>query len=189
MNAVAKAARTVTQLLRDWRDGERAAADELLPLVYSELHVLAASCMRGERVGHTMSPTDLIGEAYLRLSAGAQPDWDDRVHFYAIAARTMRQILVDHARKHQAGKRGGGEKPATFDEERLSIDRAPQLLALHDALDELATLDERKARIVELHYFAGLTHAEVASALDVHVNTVSREIKLAESWIHRKMLA
>jgi RNA polymerase sigma factor (TIGR02999 family) len=189
MKEVGNAARTVTQLLRDWRAGERAAADELLPLVYKELHVLAASSIRGERRGHTLSPTDLIGEAYLRLSAGAQPDWDDRVHFFAIAARTMRQILVDHARKHQAAKRGGGEKPVTLDEQIVSIDRAPELLALHDALEELAVLDERKARTVELHYFAGLTQEEVAKVLEVHVNTVSRELKLAEAWIHRKMSA
>jgi RNA polymerase sigma factor (TIGR02999 family) len=179
----------VTQLLRDWRAGERAAADELLPLVYKELHVLAASCLRGERPGHTMNPTDLIGEAYLRLSVGAQPEWDDRVHFFAIAARTMRQILVDHARRHHAVKRGGGEKPVTFDENLLALDRAPELLALHDALEELAGLDERKAKAVELHYFGGLTHEEVANVLDVHVNTVSRELKLAEAWIHRKMRA
>jgi RNA polymerase sigma factor (TIGR02999 family) len=101
----------------------------------------------------------------------------------------MRQILVDHARKHQAAKRGGGEKPVTLDEQIVSIDRAPELLALHDALEELAVLDERKARTVELHYFAGLTQEEVAKVLEVHVNTVSRELKLAEAWIHRKMSA
>lgn len=182
-----KASRTVTHLLRDWRAGDRAAADELLPLVYQELHALASSYMRGERRGHTLSPTDLIGEAYVRLALGEQPEWDDRVHFFAIAARTMRQVLVDFARKQNAVKRGAGDKPITLDEQGIAVDQPAELLALHDALEELAHIDERKARAVELHYFAGLTHQEVANALDVHVNTVSRELKLAEAWIHRKM--
>jgi RNA polymerase sigma factor (TIGR02999 family) len=184
---VGDAARTVTRLLRDWRDGDGAAADELMPLVYDELHRLAASCLRGERPGHTLRPTDLIGEAYVRLSAGVQPEWNDRVHFFAIAARTMRQILVDHARKQCAAKRGNRPQPITFDDQLVGVDRPAELIALHEALQELATFDERKARAVELHYFGGLTQAEVATVLDVHVNTVGSDLKLAEAWIHRKM--
>lgn len=178
----------MTELLRDWRAGDPQAADQLLPLVYEELRGLAASYMQRERPGHTLRPTDLIGEAYVRLAAGSQPTWDDRSHFFAIAARTMRQVLVDHARKHAAQKRGAGDKRVTFDD-NIAVDRPAELLALHDALDELAALDERKARAVELHYFGGLTHEDVARELDVHVNTVSRELKLAEAWIHRRMSA
>lgn len=178
---------SVTALLREWRAGDPQAAERLLPLVYEELRTLAASYMQRERAGHTLRPTDLIGEAYVRLAAGSQPTWDDRSHFFAIAARTMRQVLVDHARKHTAQKRGADDRPITFDEDAIAVDRPAELLALHDALDELAVLDERKARAVELHYFGGLTHEEVARALDVHVNTVSRELKLAEAWIHRRM--
>jgi RNA polymerase sigma factor (TIGR02999 family) len=172
-------------LLHEWRAGDRAAADELMPLVYAELHRLASRYLRGERAGHTFRPTDLVSEAYLRLSGAAQPDWNDRVHFFAIAARTMRQILVDHARKRCTDKRGAGAKPVSFDEAIVANDRADELIALDDALTELARLDERKARAIELHYFGGMTHDEVAAALEVHVNTVARDLRLAEAWIHR----
>jgi len=180
-------ARTVTALLRDWRDGDPAAADELLPLIYAELHRLAARHLRGERPGHTLRPTDLVSEAYLRLSGGAQPEWNDRVHFFAIAARTMRQILVDHARRRRADKRGGGERPITLDEAVADAGRPGDLLALDEALVELARFDERKARVIELHYFGGLTQDEVAEVLGVHVNTVARDLRLAEAWIHRHL--
>ncbi len=183
------AARTVTILLRDWRAGDRAARDALIPLVYAELHRLAAAYLRGERPGHTFRPTDLVSEAYLRLAEGAQPDWDGRVHFFAIAARTMRQILVDHARKRDAGKRGGGERPSTLDEGAIALDRPTRMIALDEALAELEKLDERKARVVELHYFGGLTQDEIARAIDVHVNTVARDLRLAEAWIRRHMTA
>jgi RNA polymerase sigma factor (TIGR02999 family) len=181
-------ARTVTVLLRDWRAGDRAALDELMPRVYVELHKLAASYMRNERAGHTMRPTDLIGEAYVKLADGAAPELTDRVHFFAIAARTMRQILVDHARKRDANKRGGGERPVTLDEDQLAVNGRPEeLIALDHALDELAKFDERKARIIELHHFAGLTQPEIATALDVHVNTVARDLKLGQAWLLRAL--
>jgi len=175
----------VTLLLRDWRGGNRAALDELMPLVYAELHKIAASYMHGERAGHTMRPTDLVGEAYLRLAEGTKPEWTDRAHFFAIAARTMRQILVDHARRHRADKRGAGERPITLDESMISVDNLDNLLALDEALEALAKFDERKARIVELSYFGGLTQEEMAEALGVHINTVARDLKLAEAWLHR----
>ena len=181
------APRTVTMLLRDWRGGNESALQELMPLVYAELHKLAASYMRGERAGHTMRPTDLVGEAYLRLAEGTQPELNDRVHFFAIAARTMRQILVDHSRKHNASKRGSGDRPITFDEGLVGGDRPEELLALDDALEALGKFDERKARAVELHYFGGLTQDEIAGVLGVHVNTVARDLKLAEAWIHRHL--
>jgi RNA polymerase sigma-70 factor, ECF subfamily len=183
------AARTLTILLRDWRAGDASARDEIIPLVYGELHKLAAAYLRGERPGHTFRPTDLVSEAYLRLAEGAHPEWDGRVHFFAIAARTMRQILVDHARKRDAGKRGGGERAATLDEGAIGLDRPAHMIALDDALQELETFDERKARVLELHYFGGLTQDEIAKAIDVHVNTVARDLRLAEAWIRRHMTA
>ncbi len=179
--------RTVTRLLEDWRGGDRDALDELLPMVYGELHKLADGYMRGERKGHTLRPSDLVGEAYLRLADAEHPQWNSRVHFFAIAARTMRQILVDHARKRDAAKRGGGERAVTFDEGLVGGERPDELIALDDALLALATFDERKARAIELHYFGGLTQDEIAEVLEVHVNTVARDLRLAEAWIHRHL--
>jgi RNA polymerase sigma factor (TIGR02999 family) len=179
---------TVTLLLRGWQRGDKAAFDELMPIVFAELHRIAARYLRNERAGHTFRPTDLVSEAYLRLVGSEHPEWNDRVHFFAIAARTMRQILVDHARTRNADKRGQGERPATFDELVVAGQQRPEvLIALDAALAELAVSDERKARTVELHYFAGLTQAEIASVLEVHVNTVARDLKFAEAWIHRHM--
>ncbi|HUQ03952.1 MAG TPA: sigma-70 family RNA polymerase sigma factor [Kofleriaceae bacterium] len=183
------AARTLTMLLRDWRAGDAGARDEIIPMVYGELHKLAAAYLRGERPGHTFRPTDLVSEAYLRLADGAHPEWDGRVHFFAIAARTMRQILVDHARKRDAGKRGGGERAVTLDEGAVALDRPARMIALDDALRELEVMDERKAKVLELHYFGGLTQDEIARAIDVHVNTVARDLRLAEAWIRRQMTA
>jgi RNA polymerase sigma factor (TIGR02999 family) len=183
------AARTLTMLLRDWRAGDDGARDEIIPMVYGELHKLAAAYLRGERPGHTFRPTDLVSEAYLRLADGAHPEWDGRVHFFAIAARTMRQILVDHARKRDAGKRGGGARPVTLDEGVVALDRPARMIALDDALRELEAMDERKAKVLELHYFGGLTQDEIARAIDVHVNTVARDLRLAEAWIRRQMTA
>lgn len=179
---------SVTDLLRDWRSGDRSALDRLIPLVYDELHRLAGGFMRGQRPGHTLRPTALVAEAYEKL-AGAAPDLADRVHFFAVAARVMRQILVDHARERAADKRGGGARPATLDEAIAAADRPNELLDLDRALDELATFDERRARAVELHYFGGLTHPEVAEVMGVHVNTVARDLRLAEAWLHSKLHA
>ncbi len=179
--------KTVTVLLHEWRGGDREALGELMPLVYAELHRLAASYMRGERAGHTFRPTDLVSEAYLRLADAGQPDWNDRVHFFAIAARTMRQVLVDHARKRDAIKRGDGARPVTFDEAVIAMDRPDEMLALEEALAALEKLDERKARVIELHYFGGMKQDEIAEALGVHVNTVARDLRFSEAWIHRHL--
>lgn len=179
--------RTVTRLLEDWRGGDRAALDELLPLVYSELRSLAKGYMRNERGGHTLRPTDLVGEAYLRLADADHPQWNNRVHFFAIAARAMRQVLIDHARKRSSAKRGDGKQAVTFDEALISGDRPDELIALDDALAALATFDERKARVIELHYFGGMTQPEIAEALELHVNTVAKDLRLAEAWIHRHL--
>ena len=174
-------------LLRGWRDGDRGALDELLPLVYAELRAIADAYMRRERADHTWRPTDLIGEAYLRLAGADGPELEHRAHFFGIAARTMRQILVDHARHHRRAKRGGGEAVVPLDEALVGVERPDALLALDDALTALAKLDERKARCVELHYFAGLTQQEIGNVLDVHVNTVARDLKLGELWLHREL--
>ncbi len=178
--------KTVTLLLRAWRAGERTALDELMPIVYDELHRLATRYMRGERDGHTFRPTDLVSEAYLRLG-GASPEWNDRLHFFAVAARSMRQVLVDHARKRDAGKRNAGVRPAALDERIAASDRPAQLVALDEALAALAGFDARKARIVELHYFGGLSKGEIAELLGVHHNTVGRDLRIAEAWLHREL--
>jgi len=180
-------ARTVTLLLRDWRAGDRGALDDLMPLVYAELHKLASGYLRGERPGHTFRPTDLVSEAYLRLAGGNPPEWNDRIHFFAIAARTMRQILVDHARKRNAAKRGDGTAPVTFDEVLVEDGRPAEIIALDEALTALEQFDERKAKVVELHYFSGMNQTDIAAALDVHVNTVARDLTLARAWIHRRL--
>jgi RNA polymerase sigma factor (TIGR02999 family) len=187
---VADPQQPVTGYLRAWRAGDAAAFDQLIQIVHTELHRLARARMGGEHAGHTFSPTDLVSEAYLRL-VGADVDWHDRAHFFAVAARTMRQILVDHARSKAALKRGGPGRVVTLDEQ-LIVDgrhaRPEELVALDDALTALAAVDERKARVIELHYFAGMKQAQIAEAMSVHVNTVARDLRLGEAWIHRHML-
>lgn len=177
----------MTMLLRDWRAGSEEALHELTPLVYGELHKLAVVYMRGERAGHTMRPTDLVGDAFLRLAQGQNPEWDDRVHFFGIAARIMRQILVDYARKRNAEKRGAGEHPVTLEDGLVGAEGPAELLALHDALQALAKFDERKARAVELRSFGGLNQQEIATVLGVHVNTVASDLRLADAWLRREL--
>jgi RNA polymerase sigma factor (TIGR02999 family) len=184
---VADTQQPVTVYLRAWQDGDAKAFDQLIDLVHQELHRLARARMRGERSGHTFSPTDLVSEAFLRL-AGANVDFRDRAHFFAVAARTMRQILVDHARAKAAQKRGGGAQAVTLDEQLIAGGRPEELLALVDALTALAVVDERKAKTIELRYFAGMEHKEIAEAMNVHINTVARDLRLGEAWIHRHLL-
>jgi RNA polymerase sigma factor (TIGR02999 family) len=172
-------------LLRAWQEGDRAALDELVPRVYDELRRLAGSYLRRERQGHTLGPTALVSEAFLRLMGGEPSSWNDRVHFFAVAARHMRQILVDHARRRWAAKRGGRERPVTFDEGRVPSERPIELVALHDALTAFEQIDERKARVVEMHYFGGMEQHEIAAALGVHVNTVARDLRFSQAWLHR----
>lgn len=179
--------RTVTRLLRAWRDGDRGAFDELVPLVYGQLRDLAGVFLRDERPGHTMRATDLVSEAYLRMVGAAPAAWNDRVHFFAVAARAMRQILVEHARRRSARKRGGGGRAITLDELLVGVDRPDELVWLDEALDALAIHDPRKAQVVELHYFGGLSQIEVAEVLELHVNTVARDLRFAEAWIHRHL--
>lgn len=180
-------AENLTDLLRAWRRGERAAFDEIAPLIYDELRRLATYHLRGEESGRTYGPTDLISEAYLRLAGGAQLEFHDRAHFFAIASRSMRQILVDRARRRRAEKRGAGQRPVALDDTIIAIEPSWELVELNDALDELERLDQRKARITELHYFGGLTHEEIAVVCDIHVNTVSRDLRLSEAWLRNRL--
>lgn len=176
-----------TVLLRAWAEGDETALDRLTPAVYDELRRLAGAYMRKERPGHTLSPTELVSEAFLRLAGGEHPAYEDRVHFFAVAARHMRRILVDHARRRTADKRGGRDRPVTLDEELIAGERPDELVALDEALEALAAVDERKARVVELHYFGGMAQKEIAAALGVHENTVARDLRLAEAWLNRHM--
>jgi RNA polymerase sigma factor (TIGR02999 family) len=178
----------ITQLLRKWNEGDRAALDQLMPIVYQELRKLAGNYLRDEKPGHTLQPTALINEAYLRLVRQDFPEWQSRRHFYGVAAQLMRQILVEHARARTTAKRGGGAHKLSLDEAPVfSHERAADLVTLDDALIALAQFDERKARVVELRYFGGLSVEEVAGALDISVATVGREMRVAQAWLHREM--
>jgi RNA polymerase sigma factor (TIGR02999 family) len=177
----------ITQMLRKWSEGDRAALDQLMPVVHQELRKLADSYLRSERPDHTLQPTALINEAYLRLVKQDFPEWQSRKHFYGVAAQLMRQILVEHARARGAAKRDGGLKLSLDEAPTFSQDQATHLVALDDALTALAKFDERKARVVELRYFGGYSVEEVAIALDISVATVGREMRMAQAWLHREM--
>jgi RNA polymerase sigma factor (TIGR02999 family) len=178
----------VTQLLVDWGNGNQAALDQLIPLVYTELRQLARRYMSRKRPGHTMQTTALIHEAYLRLVDQNQVRWENRAHFLGIAARLMRQILIEHARRHTRAKRGGGAGTIALDEAAIvSQTRAAELLALDDALERLTAIDPRKSRVVELRFFGGLSVEEAAIVLNVAPNTVLRDWRLAKAWLHREI--
>jgi RNA polymerase sigma-70 factor (ECF subfamily) len=178
----------VTDLLLAWGQGEQSAAERLIPLVYDELRARAASVLRSERPGHTLTPTALVNEAYLRLVDQRLPALEGRKHFYAIAARVMRQVLVDHARSRKAAKRNAGRAPLPLDEApQISNERGGEIVALDDALATLAGVDPGKARLVELRYFTGLTIDETAEMLGVSSATVKREWALARAWLHREI--
>ena len=173
----------VTRLLAEWRKGNGRAAAELMPLVYGELRQLAAAYLRGERQGHTLQPTALVHEAYLRLVDQSAPDWQSRSHFYGVAARVMRQILVDHARRKQAKKRVA--KPAPLQQVvSFQPDRNDDLVALDDSLTDLEKIDARKCHAIELRYFAGLTMEEIAHAMNLSVDSVRRDMRMAEAWLY-----
>jgi RNA polymerase sigma factor (TIGR02999 family) len=178
----------VTQLLIDWSRGDQAALDSLMPLVYEELRRLAHCYMRRERVGHTLQTAALINEAYLRLVEQQHVQWHNRAHFFAISAKLMRRILVDHARSHTRVKRGGGVLKMSLDEAVVpSQKRAAELVALDDALQSLATVDLRKSQVVELRFFGGLSVEETSEVLKVTPMTVTRDWKTAKAWLHREM--
>ena len=182
----------VTRLLKAWRGGDREALDVLLPMVYEELRRLAHRSMRGERAEITLQPTALVAEAYLRLVDMEVP-WNDRVHFYAVAANLMRRILVGEARRRQALKRGGVERPLSIDELALNgfeiadDQGSSPLVALDEALTKLEAFDPRKAKVVELRCFAGLTIEDTAIALDVSHATVERDLKVAKAWLAKEI--
>ncbi len=178
----------ITQLLRRWSEGDPTALDQLMPIVLRELRKLAGGYLKGERPNHTLQPTALINEAYLRLVAQDFPEWQSRTHFFGVAAQLMRQILVDHARSHAAAKRGqNAPKLSLEDAAEFSGEQAGELVALDDALTSLARFDERKSRVVELRYFGGLTVEEIAAALGVSTATITREMRLAHAWLLREM--
>jgi RNA polymerase sigma factor (TIGR02999 family) len=179
---------SVTRLLQSWRDGRQSALDELMPLVYDELRRLAASYLRRERADHTLQPTALVHEAYARLVDTSIEDCETRGRFYGIAAHLMRQILVDHARRRHAAKRGSGRKVSLDEAGPLADEgQAFDLLALDRALDELARLDPRQSRIVELRFFGGLREEEIAEALGTSLRTVKRDWAMAKAWLHGEL--
>ncbi|HXI90958.1 MAG TPA: sigma-70 family RNA polymerase sigma factor [Blastocatellia bacterium] len=175
---------TITRLLVDWRDGDKAALDRLVPLVYRELRRLAGYYMRRQRAHHTLQTSALINEAYLRLIDHKNMRWENRAHFYAVAAQAMRRILVDHARSRGYAKRGGGALKVSFDEAVIGAEeRGAELIALDDALQDLAELDPRKSQVVELRYFGGLSVEETAEVIGVSSVTVMREWRSAKGWL------
>jgi RNA polymerase sigma factor (TIGR02999 family) len=178
----------ITHLLKEWSDGDPRALDELTPLVYEELRQQAARYLRRERPGHSLQATALINEAFLRLIDVKNVQWQSRTHFFAIAANLMRRILVDHARRRDAEKRGGAQFRLTLDD-ALAIAREPDvdLLAIDEALDRLAVIDEQQARVVELRFFSGLSVEETAAAMGVSPKTVKRDWSVARAWLRREI--
>jgi RNA polymerase sigma factor (TIGR02999 family) len=178
----------VTELLVAWGNGDKRARDELMPLVYEELHQLAHRYMGRERIGHTLQTSGLVNEAYLRLIDQSQVHWQNRAHFFGIAAQMMRRILVDYARSRQYAKRGGGAQQVSFDEALIvSQERADEVVALDDALQDLAQFDQRKSQIVELRFFGGLSIEETAELLKVSPGTVMRDWTLAKAWLRKQI--
>ena len=187
-NGMSPSPHEVTQLLNDWSHGDREALDKLTPLVYDELRRLAHHYLSRESPGHTLQTTALVNEAYLRLVGQKDKHWHNRAHFFAVSATVMRNILVDYARKRAYQKRGGGARTVALDEAAvMSEERAADLLALDEALRDLARYDERKAHIVELRYFAGLSIEETAEVLKVAPITVRREWEKAKAWLYKAM--
>jgi RNA polymerase sigma factor (TIGR02999 family) len=178
----------VTLLLHQWRDGDASALEKLTPIVYQELLRIARRQLRGERSDHTLAPTALVHEAWMRMLNQNRADWRDRTHFYALASRFMRRILVDYSRNHRAQKRGGAVMKVSLDD-GLEVGQKPDasVIALDDALTALSAFDERKAKVIELRFFGGLTIDEIAKHLEVSIATVGRELRMAQAWLHREM--
>jgi RNA polymerase sigma factor (TIGR02999 family) len=180
-------AKPLTQLLRQWRAGDPDALNQLMPLVYDELRRLAGHFMKVERKSHTLQATALVNEAYIRL-VDMDVSWQDRAHFFAIAARLLRRILVDHAKSRDRAKRGGGHLNVTLDETLLpGLEPDSQIVALDDAIESLSKLNERKGKMIEMHFFGGLSYDEMAEALGISPATVHRELRLAKAWLHREL--
>lgn len=178
----------ITILLGNLKNGDKQALDRLIPLVYAELHRIASGYLRGERPGHTLQPTALVHEAYLRLIGQHQPEYQNRSHFYGVAAQVMRQILVDYARRCKAAKRGRGAVKIPLDDAlNVPEQRAEEIIALDDALEVLRQRDEYKARLVEMRFFGGLTAEESAAVLDIPVNKARGELRVAQAWLRREL--
>jgi RNA polymerase sigma-70 factor (ECF subfamily) len=178
----------VTQLLSRWGLGDQSALEELTPLIYDELRRLAHRSMSGARPDHTLQTTALVNEAYLKFARQTHPNWSNRVHFFAVAARAMRQILINYALSSNAQKRGGGVARVALDEAALvSTAQSREIVELHEALERLGELDSRKAQVVELKYFGGLKEDEIAEALKVSSVTVRREWRFAKAWLHNEL--
>jgi RNA polymerase sigma-70 factor (ECF subfamily) len=178
----------MTQLLIEWSNGDRSALDKLVPLVHEELRKLGHHYMSQERADHTLQTSALVNEAYLRLVDQRHMRWENRAHFFGIAAQSMRQILVEYARQRAAAKRGGGAHRVELDQTAVfSKEPATDLVALDEALRELAVFDERKSRVVELRFFGGLSVEETAEVLNIHPNTVGRDWRVAKAWLRREL--
>lgn len=178
----------VTEILRELRRGSLDAHDRLVPLVYRELRRIAAAHMRRESAAHSLQPTALVHEAYLRLIKVTQVDWQDRAHFFSVASTLMRRILVDYARANRAHKRGGDEKTLWLDEELMpSPGRAPEIVAVDDALNKLAKVEGRPAKIIEMRFFAGMTEEEIADVLGISTRTVKRDWRMAKAWLFHEL--
>lgn len=178
----------ITELLQRLSRGDKAAEEELMPQVYRELHRIATYCLRGEHPGGSMQATDLVHEAYVKLIPDQDIDWKSRAHLYALAARCMRRILVDHARRRGAGKRGGGAAKVAIDEMvAISPEECTYVQNLHEALEIFAKMDARAAQVVELRYFGGLTEEEIAEAVGVSSRTVKRDLRNARAWLYDQL--
>lgn len=179
----------ITAILKGWGEDRQRALDQLTPLVYAELRVLAASYLRRDRAGHTLQPTALVHEAYLRMVERNMPDWEGRSHFFSIAAHLMRQVLTDSARRFHAEKRNGGRRVTFDDETELTTETAVEFLALSLAIDKLEAWDARKCKVIELKFFAGLTREEIADSLNLTLASVKRDLSIAEAFLRRELAA
>jgi RNA polymerase sigma-70 factor, ECF subfamily len=178
----------ITRILREWNNGNEDAKEQLLSFVYDEMKRHARYLMSRERVDHTLQPTALVHEAFIKLGDGAKIIWNDRAHFYGFASHLMRQILVDHARQHAAAKRGGNATRVSADDLDIpSYERADSIVAIDDVLNRLAKIDERQANIVEMRFFGGMTNSEIAETLDIGERTVGREWQAAKLWLYREL--
>ena len=188
MDAPSASPQEVTRLLADWSQGDDAALAKLTPLVYEELRRLAHHHMVGQRPDHTLQTTALVNEAYLRLAGQTNPSWQNRAHFFAVAARAMRQILVNYAESLRTQKRGGGALKVELNEAVIvSPEQLKEIADVHEALERLATVDSRKARVVELKYFAGLNYDEIAEVMKTSVMTIRRDWAFAKAWLHKEL--
>ena len=181
----------ITHLLIDWGRGDECALEQLMPLVYDELRLMARRYMRRQSAGHTFQTTELINEAYLKLAGRGEPNWQNRLHFFGVASRAMRHILVDYARSKNSQKRGGGwqERVTLIENIAAADDKSKEMLALDEALDNLEKFDARKCRVVELKYFGGLTGEEIAEVLKVSPETVKRDWSFSKTWLLRELSA